>query len=174
MHRSRGPSGTLAVRSCGSLASGAADSCTSDMFEAGRSTSSGRTLLHFISRSSTIGHQRWNSMMSSGARTGRAPRLGGTVMLHPDTCDQVEEAHVRGVELRGCYRGNNFSIVTDYDTASHRWPVQVFINGAKCRGHAQGNGSTLIEAEEWGLSAVEREIDARLRTAASLSVRFVV
>ena len=95
-------------------------------------------------------------------------------MLHPDICDHIEDARVRGVELRGRYRGNSFSIVTDYDTACDRWPVRLFINGVKCPDHVEGAASTLIEAEQWGLSAVEREIDARLRMAASLSVTFIV
>jgi hypothetical protein len=93
-------------------------------------------------------------------------------MLHPDSCNHIEDARVRGVELRGRYRGNSFSIVTDYDAASDRWPVQIYINGVKCRGLVEGKGFTLIEAERWGLSAVEREVDARLRMVASQSVSF--
>lgn len=95
-------------------------------------------------------------------------------MLHPDICDHLEDARVRGVELRGRYRGNSCSIMTDYDTVCDRWPVQLFINGVKCPAHTEGTASTLIEAEQWGLSAVEREIGARLRMAASLSVTFIV
>ena len=93
-------------------------------------------------------------------------------MVHPDSCDHIEDARVRGVELRGRYRGNSFSIVTDYDAASDRWPVQIYINGVKCRNLVEGQGFTLIEAERWGLSAVERELDARLRIAAAQSVTF--
>ncbi len=93
-------------------------------------------------------------------------------MLHPGSCDHIEDARVRGVELRGRYRGNSFSIVTDYDAISGRWPVQIYINGVKCRSLVEGQGFTLIEAERWGLSAVEHELDARLRIAAARFITF--
>jgi hypothetical protein len=63
-------------------------------------------------------------------------------MIAPDSCERFEQHVGLRVEWRGTYHGRSFSVVTGWDVSSDRWPVHVYIDGAKCDGLIEGKPST--------------------------------